>query len=191
MKIEPIPPRIAFAFRGDRDYLHSTTVFDFLLQYDSAPEAIEFIFHGMTTRQCECLAAKDSESPNALVATYQSAGLTCFLYESDTPITLQYACNEKSILERVAIDRSTATFRLPPVEGATYIESVVAAYKDLLLRSVPEFSGAPMFGRINLRYVPTEGNCQVRHRRAMGRKFFQADLAHQEQPIGKLYYGVR
>jgi hypothetical protein len=191
VKTERVPPRIAFAFRGERDYLHSTTVFDFLLQHDSAPEDIEFIFHGMTSRQCECLAAQDSESPNTQVATYRSAGLTCFLYESDAPITSRYACNEKSILEHIAIDQSTARFRLPPVEGATYIEAVVAAYKDLLLRSVPEFSGKPMFGRINLQYVPTEGNCQVRHRRVMGGKFFQADLAHQEQPIGKLYYGVR
>ena len=191
MKIEPIPFRTAFAFRGERDYLHSTTVFDFLLQHDSAPETIEFVFHEMTSRQCECLPAQDSESPNAHVATYRSAGLTCFLYESDAPITLRYTCNEKSILERVAIAQSTTTFDFPPVEGATYIESVVAAYKDLLLRSVAEFSGKPIFGRMNLRYVPTEGNCQVRHRRVMGGKFFQADLAHQEQSIGQLYYGVR
>jgi hypothetical protein len=179
-----------FRFRGSRDYLHSSTIFDHLLSSDPAPQKIDFTFHKLTNRQCEIEPESDPNRATALAATYLSAGAQHYLYEAAAPIELRYPCNEGAIARQLVVRGETAQFDMPPVEGASYIESIVGAYKTLLIEGPERCTRKLLFARVLLEYVPTDGVCSVAHRRKIGEDFFEGSLTHRGVTMGRLFFGA-
>jgi len=186
--VEQVPE---FLFRGNRDYLHSSTIFDYLQADDPKPASIDFAMHKMTDRQCALSAEAPPERSDTLVATYRSAGLTCYLYETDRPIQGTYPCNEEEICQHTTFKDSTASFDVPPIERATFIESVVGGYKKLLQTLYTDMTRKLVFARMTLERVPGNGRCRVQHRRKIGDEYFQAQLFHDDTPLGKLIFGLQ
>jgi hypothetical protein len=183
------PPTPEFRFRGDRNYLHSTTVFDWLLNQDPQPTNIDFVFHKMTGFQCAVQFGNPKYGPK-LVAVYQSDGLIAYLEETSIPIVKRYGCNEEQICEHVRLQGNIAVFEYPLVENATFIEVLIGAYKLLLTMSSHSMPGKLVFARCRLKNIFEFGTGQVVHQRAIG-NFFEAQIRHEVQPIGHLYFGVK
>ncbi len=179
-----------FLFRGNRSYLHSSTIYDYLLARDPQPFDIDFSVHKMTDRQCTLSVEPNAAGDDTLVATYRSAGLTCYLHETKRLIEGAYPCNENEICERTTFEGSTAHLEMPPIEGATFIESVVGAYKKLLPVLHPDLMGKLLFARMTVAHVPQNGRCQVQQRRKIGANYFESRLFHDETPLGKLIFGL-
>ncbi len=180
-----------FSFRGQRDYLHSSTIFDYLIKSDPRPEKIDFTFHKISDRQCTIMSQTNLGTDDVLVSSYKSEEATCFLYESNTAIQSRYPCNEAAIVEQLQFTGVTASFDMPPIPQASYIESVVGAYKKLLHNSELKFGRKLFFAKLLLRFVPSCGHCGVSHRRKIGGDFFEAELMHDKNEIGKLYFGAK
>jgi len=179
-----------FLFRGSRTYLHSSTIYDYLLARDPQPVDVDFAVHKMTDRQCTVSADPQAAGDDTLVATYRSAGLTCYLHETEQRIQGTYLCNENEICEHTTIEGSTARLAMPPIERATFIESVVGAYKKLLQVLHPDLTGKLVFARMTVAHVPHDGHCQIQHRRKIGAKYFESRLFHEDTPLGKLIFGL-
>lgn len=183
-----------FQFRGERDYLHSSTMFDHLLTLDDAPSEIDFAVHRMTGNQCRIINAKevdgrplDEKQP---VATYRSGGIEKVLVERETPLESSYPCNESEICAAATRIDNSMQFEMPPIPDASYIEAVVGVYKHLLQSGVEAIPGKLVFARMTLTHVPSSGTCRVEHRRAIKGGYYQATLYHDDQVIGKLVFGL-
>jgi hypothetical protein len=183
--LEPV-----FLFRGTRTYLHSSTVFDYLRGFDSQPEQIDFTVHKMTGQQCVVLPEPPPARGEPLIATYRSAGLTRFLYETDRAMQGSYPCNEREICQQARFGESAGSFAMPPIPSASYIEAAVGVYKHLLQLVYPQETRKLLFARMTLTYVPADGLCRVEHRRKIGADFLESRLFHNGRLLGKLIFGL-
>jgi hypothetical protein len=179
-----------FLFRGSRTYLHSSTIFDYLLTRDPKPVDIDFAVHKMTDRQCTVSTEPQAAGDDMLVATYRSARLTYYLHETEQQIQGSYLCIENEICEHTTFEGATASLVMPPIEGATFIESVVGVYKKLLQVLHPDLTGKLVFARMTVTHVPNDGHCQVQQRRKIGANYFESRLFHEDTPLGKLIFGL-
>jgi len=180
-----------FKFRGSRDYLHSSTMFDYLVPQDPAPAGIDFAVHKMTECQCEVVDVEDESRRDHLIATYRSDGMERFFYElPDKPLSDRYACNELDICAAAKREDQAMVFTVPPIEGASFIESAVGVYKHLVQAITPGLNGKLVYATMSLRRIPANGECQVAHRRAIKGGFYQATLSHNGEALGKLVFGL-
>ena len=113
-----LPSSPEFRFRGDRNYLSGTTVFDWFLSQDPQATNIDCVFHKMTGFQCAVKSGTPKNGPK-LVAVYQSDGLTAHLEETTLPIVDRYDCNEAQICERLRLRGDIAAFEFPLIDTAT------------------------------------------------------------------------
>lgn len=176
-----------FAFRGKRTYLSATTVFDWLLQQLDSPTNIDFQFHQFTKNQCKVVSKTSLE--DQIVATYRSNEEKLYLVDTEVAIDSNYPCNEQLIVGKAKISIESGHFEMPPIENASYIESIVVIYKEMLSKTEDGGRGKLIFGRVKLNRVPETGQCEVRHRRKIGDKFFEATLFCNDEKIGALYFG--
>lgn len=184
------PMRSQFGFRGTRDYVHGTAIVDWLATFDDCPQDLRAEFHHMSAQQCD-VCEQESSEPRTLVATYASQGKRFWLYEVDEPIVSRYACNEKQIVTQVRIDGPSACFEYPNIDGASFSQSIVAAYKHLLPTLYPDVTRPYVWTAVELARIPASGQCEVRHKRSMGKRFFEGQIFVDGQPLGRMYFGLR
>ena len=184
-----LPSSPEFRFRGDRNYLSGTTVFDWFLSQDPQATNIDCVFHKMTGFQCAVKSGTPKNGPK-LVAVYQSDGLTAHLEETTLPIVDRYDCNEAQICDRLRLRGDIAAFEFPLIDTATLIEVLIGAYKLLLTTNVSSIPGKLVVARCRLKNIFQFGTGQVVHHRRNG-NFFEAQIRHEDQPIGNLYFGVK
>jgi hypothetical protein len=179
-----------FSFRGARNYLHSTTVFDYLLKLYPDPKNVDLIIHKATSLQCRIVNQREENNDASLVASYKSHNIISYLYEIPDKISSRYACNEREILSCITIS-GTRAFCPGAIPNATFIEVIVAAYKALV-SSLPSYGNQKLvFARIIVEYLPQNQDFIVEHTRSLGNKFFEASILLENHKIGKLIFGSR
>ena len=179
-----------FSFRGTRHYLHSTTLFDYLVKLDPEPENVDFVMNKETSSQCRVVCEREQDNDTALVASYKSQGMTSYVYETLEKISNRSSCNEQKILSYVAIEEKRASCPLP-IPGATFIEVVVAAYKSLV-SNLPFYQGQKLvFVRLMVDRLLKDSAFVVEHKRNLGNRFFEANILLENQSIGKLIFGSK
>ncbi len=179
-----------FAFRGPRQYLHSTTLFNYLVKLDPEPKKVDFVMNKETNFQCRVVSEREEDNDAALVATYSSKGMTSYIYETLEKISSRSTCNEQKILSFIEISGKGASCPLP-IPGATFMEVVVAAYKALI-SSLPFYEGQKLvFARLSVDRLPKDSAFVVEHRRSLGNRFFEASILLEDQNIGKLIFGSK
>lgn len=176
-----------FSFKGSRDYLHSTTVFDWILGQIDPPQSIDFIFNRKTVMQCVLVDA-GKEVAGEVVGTWKDAAHDFrIVAEESKPILARVAYDEDAIVKDCQFE---ATSVLVPDDGgsSTFIERLVAAYKGLLLRQDGLAETKFVFARLRLKHVPKNAFV-VTHKRTMGAGFYQGDISVDGERIGEIYYG--
>ena len=178
------------SFRGARDYLHSTTLFNYLVKIDPEPANIDFVMNKETNYQCRVVTEREKNNETTLVATYKSKGMKFYVYETLNKISATSSCNEKEILSFITLSATRACCPLI-IPNATFIEIVVAAYKDLVSR-LPLYENQKLvFARLLVDYLPKDNTLVVEHKRSLGQRFFEANILLENQSIGKLIFGSK
>jgi hypothetical protein len=166
-------------------------MFDYLTASDPSPTGIDFAVHKMTGCQCSISEREEGSQREQLVATYRSDGMERFFYElPDNPLRESYPCNEQEICGASQREENAMVFTMPPIEGASYIESSVGVYKHLVQELTPDLNGKLVFATMSLSLIPSDGECRVEHRRSIKGGFYQATLSHNGGAIGKLVFGL-
>lgn len=176
-----------FQFRGSRNYLHSTTVFDWVITQASDLHEIDFQFKKLTPNQCQVV--ENSSSDQEIVAMFRSKDLNLDFVETDEPMDSSYPCNEKAICEETKFDGGCGSFSFPLNIEASFLEAIVAVYKEMLSKTPEGSRGKLLFGRVKLNCVPKSGECVVKHRREIGKGFFEASIICDDNKVGALYFG--
>jgi hypothetical protein len=181
MRLEP-----DFAFRGSRDYLHSTTVMNELQRLrGGAPGGFDFRFDRRTDRQVRFQDEAPAEG-EVLVGTWRDAAGSVHIVERDARIERAEPYDEDGLAGRLRFDGNMVDL---PAElpGYTPVEAIVAAFKALLRRG-PAGAGAKVaFVRLACNAEPVLPMRIVFSRR-LG-DFFQGDIEASGEPLGRIHFG--
>lgn len=176
-----------FAFRGGRDYLQGSAVFDHILSSCSvAGRDIDFSFNKRTDRNCLFTTGKP-RSDARVVGTYRDADGEVFILEGRTRISKRVPYDEEGAggACRIDGDQIHVPAALP---GYTFVEKLVAAYKRLLLA---KWGGNPArfaFARLQLQHVPA-GSFTLKFERRLSGNFYQGAVIENDRRIGAIFFG--
>ena len=176
------------ALKGNRDYLHGTTIFDIIQEGLPSPgKEIVFTIKKMSNQLCQVIETSAERSEERLVATYTDQHGERFVYETDEKLTERIPYDEDRIAQAGKIDNQTISFAALPQEN-TFIETIVAGYKYLLNTAVQKESY--VFAQLEIDYIPTD-KISIQYKRLIMKQFYQGDILHNEKQIGKIYFGVK
>lgn len=177
-----------FRFRGSRDYLHSTSLFDDILQLrGDAATCIDMTFHRRTAQQVSYTDVRPA-NPEAVVAEWHDAAGALYVVERDAPITEREPYDEARLAGMCAIAGRVITIPAD-IQPFTRVESIIASFKRLLhsCRELPPGTQYA-FVRLRLQHCP-QGTLQITYARSVG-SFMQGDISEQGAGIGQVFFGV-
>jgi hypothetical protein len=179
--------RSEFFFRGDRRYLHSATVLNFILhRIPGSHEDIDFEFSTKTAKQVMFVFPGD-ESQGTRVGRYSDSDTRIDIYETAEPITESepYPESELAFHFEVMGDR----VRIPLAgEDFTAIDKIVAAFKYLLTFKFPENKKKYAFARLKLDRLPARVFF-IEYKRRISKAFYDGSIEEDGQQIGSIYFG--
>ncbi|MGH9522847.1 MAG: hypothetical protein ACRD3E_09980 [Terriglobales bacterium] len=175
-----------FQFRGGRNYLHSTSVFDDLLGVRGEDVAnIDLKFHRRTLQQVSY--TDETVASAGLVAEWSdNRGKLCIV-ERDESMTERVPYDEDALVKMIEIDGRMA--RIPAeTPSFTRIEALVAGFKHLLQTVYAGLERKYVFVRIRLEHCPVD-TMEIHYARDIG-AFFQGDISEGGKPVGQIFFGV-
>ena len=176
-------------FKGSRQYLHSTTLFDDIVLLRGPDVAgIDFTFKHKTGRQVSYVPAGqfDPAAGAVEVASWRDGRGEIRVVERDAAIDCRTDYDEDALARSFAYEAERVT--LPAqIGGHSVIEAIVAAFKALLQRTVAGPESKLAFVRIRLSAVP-QLPLEVRFSRRIG-EFYQGDIRVDGRAVGQIFFG--
>ena len=150
---------IVFSFKGNRDYIHGTDIFDKILDtvgvlFKEYPNKMKGSFHQPLESNAILRIYDDAgelhlENLNALFSfQLKNSSYHACLTEVNSQITSSYEYDEKRVLDKMIIERETA--RMVAKSSYTYIEQMVAMTKKLHLTLYPDVAPKWLFTKIEI-----------------------------------------
>jgi hypothetical protein len=173
-----------FRFRGQRRYLHSTSLFDDLLQRrGAAAMPVDMKFHQRTARQVRYMEALPSS--NEPVAEWSDAAGKLYVLPREETITEIEPYDESALISMLALEGKTVSVPAT-TPGFSRIEAIIAGFKHLMQQARPT-DKKYVFVRIRLDRMP-QGTFKIRYARDLG-AFFQGDILVDGEALGHIFFG--
>lgn len=192
---------IEFRFKGNRDYIHGTDMFNVMSACfpSLGMSNIRFTVHGFIyTPLCRLYVTgnKDalSEVPDVRArCQFEVDGATKWLaltqLEGDTTTGTRYAYDENRITTLCKI--GDAGVVLTSMSPFTFIESVVAMNKFMHEQMFPEAVGKWIFTRIDLtRFCDERENLEIQFKHNMNFRLTKADVLVDGAKVGDIYFSL-
>lgn len=181
-----------FFFRGNRNYLHATTLFDHILNAvltgEYEPRNIDFSIHKSTDKVCEFFTKGNNVQQKRIVAQYQDHRSHFNICETDKTIAKRKPYQEQDIIDRCIL-KGNEIIIPATIKDYTFIEKVIAAYRYVLTTLFQEARGRYMFARLVCEYIPRL-ELRVSHDRIISQRYFQGTITHTNEKIGSIFFGL-
>lgn len=176
-----------FRFRETRDYLHSTSLFDDLLQVRGAGATrIDMKFHRRTSQQVSYVDTPPDPGTEPVAEWRDDAG-RLYVVDRDEPIRDASPYDEPGLASMLALDDKTV--ELPALTpGFTRFEAMVTGFKSLLQSTRGVRGCKYVFVRLQLKHYPYDTALSISYSRNIG-SFFQGDISVQDKPLGQIFFG--
>lgn len=190
---------LTLMFKGDRDYIHGSDIYNSLCE--TASERYEqgyvssIVFKCFARNQC-WLSFQPMEGSGELLATGKmlekgEIAHDFWLYESSEPVVGRYPFDEEAIVREAAVD--TDRKRISRAECASYspIEQIIALTKKLSYSLCPKVDGKWVFGQLNLHTpLSAQGGLEITQRSALSGRFSINDIVQSGLPVGSIRFVV-
>lgn len=175
-----------FPFRGGRDYLHSTSVINDLLEVRGKDVIdIDLKFHRRTSQQVSY--TDEPQAATAAIAEWNDSLGKLYLIERGEQITARAPYDEDALAAPFEIEGRI--IRVPEhTPGFTRPDAIIAAFKRLLHTVHAGVNRKYVFVRVRLTHCP-EAAFEIRYARDIG-AFFQGDISECGKPVGQIFFGV-
>jgi len=156
---------LTLQFKGDRDYLHGTDIFNATLSWLSSERGdlsdIDFAFHRLAVHQLKVVAgaAPEGVEPVAFCScTIDDVRERFHLVETAQQVMGRYPYPEDEIVSAMEVNLATRRGVLRGATGHSSIETWVAMAKALHYKVFPQLKGKWLFVRGRFpRYAPHDG----------------------------------
>lgn len=178
-------------FKGERDYLHATDLFDALLGLTGAREGLSLRIQSMMRTGVAAIPLDQLSHRRDAKAFFQwSDGAdrrTLALCEDGRSVDRRVPYNEDEITASSKLEGSTV--HLQPNPRYSFIERVVAHQKLLLNRTVAEIPW--LFARIEVDMVPSaQGELSITLADRMGTRLVRSEINDAGGRIGSICFGA-
>jgi hypothetical protein len=187
-------------FKGLREYVHGTDMFNETLDWLSAEKGeikdIDFALHRVATHQLKVILGDvpPEERPVAVCA-FTSGGVRerAYLMETDVDITERYPYPEDEIVSSLAFDTTGRKGVLQGDSGYSDIEIWVAMCKAVHLKTLPQLSGKWLFARARF---PRYENHAGAHERTLtiaatfNEKLTRSEVVLDGEKVGEIYFSM-
>jgi len=190
-------------FKGDRDYLHGTTLFDSVMKWitdtyqNKTITKVDASFHHLVQRQVSLYdtPVEDDDKPVGIFSfIVDGERKKLYLYETDTPVRDRIAFSEEQISEQIQIDFSKQQATLHPLQGFSNIEHWVFMTKELHYKLYPELDGKWLFVRAQFPIYQQEmlpaQELVVRVLSNFQNKLTRSGLFVNDQKAGEIYFSL-
>lgn len=183
-----------FRFKGDRQYVHGTDIFDAILKHFSGAE-MEFIdvkFNGVAESQLRLESGRGSSARKVDLA-YGQNGETKFwqLIETGEEVTERYEYDEELVSTNSIRTDNKIESKLD--NQFSFIEYAVALNKRLLVELFPEKQGKWYFTRIELKFLPDveeSGKLEITMTKNLSFKLTKSLISFNEVNVGNIYFSM-
>lgn len=175
-----------FSFRGERRYLHSTSILNDMLELrKGASDGFDFRFDRKTAAQVRYQDVAPAERDN-LVGIWSDGEGTVYIVERDVRIADSQPYDEDGLAGRFEI--ANGVVRVPDALGGyTVTDAIVAAFKALLHAGAAGTAARLAFVRMRCERLPGLPLRIVYSRRIGG--FYQGDIHDWAGTCGHIYFG--
>ncbi|AFJ43282.1 hypothetical protein [Francisella orientalis] len=152
--------KLNFCFKGSRDYIHGTDIFNELkncfndsLNYENT--MLDLSFHGIAKKKLDIV--EDNATDAKVVVKFYDTNddkKTYYLVENKDDIVCRYDYAENKIVELSKIDLDLGKINLNKDTSYSLIENIVALNKSLLENMFKEAFGKWYFTRLQLKKIP-------------------------------------
>ena len=181
-------------YRGDRDYLHGTDLFNAFLSNTDPKSKIRMRVYRPMRRQLEMatmesLDKEEKENISAVFECTSPAGdeVWCALENPDLEIGGRYAVDERDIvLGATYTDGALIQYEYTPF---TIIERVVAMNKVLLTHQNGNRQLKWWFTRIDLKRIPDDSSpLTLKPKSSLGTKLVASSISCNDEQLGTVYF---
>lgn len=178
-----------FYFKGNREYVHSSSIFDYIISKESivAPVDIDFSLSRTFSRKWFLLNKPPHNGDENIIGQYKDASHDYFIIESDEDIKDRRAYDENEMVMKLQFIDLEVHIQ-DGILNFTFIEKVNAAFKSLLQKSVFENrSYSYFFVRLKISSIPKDG-FKILYKRVVAGKFFEGEIVEHDKSIGFIYF---
>lgn len=192
---------VLFPFKGKREYVHGTDIFNYFYQQVSDFKKLTLSFHEVSlSPRCHVYRLKAEESPPDNKAALFS--IEKFSIEKGAEIQRYYIAHNEDIdlsqLTRIPYDENlmvknaeieAKTARLTPNKAFTFIENLVALTKHLHLTHFDVSGGQWFFAQLELNAsINPTGELVLKLHKNMGTRLTQSKVYQGNKEIGAIYF---
>lgn len=193
-----ISKKLNFEFKGDRDYIHGTDLFNELAsRYGYKISAISFTVHDFVTNPCCLLYESKTKSEIDVLegikarASFDLDGEKRYigLVEGPPENGARYDYDESLITKATVIDGDT--IRLTSESPYSFIETIVAMNKHYLQNRFEDVAGKWIFTRLELDHVQDARNeLSIVFRHNMNFRLTKSDVLINDKKVGEIYFSL-
>lgn len=187
-------------YKGDRNYLHGTDIFNetlsWLISQKRQIKDIDFAFHRLASHQLKAVVGSAPEEGEPVaVCTYTSGSVRerVYLTETDRPITGRYPYPEDEIVNMMEVDLATRRGVLRADTSYSDIETWVAMTKSLHYKAFPQLNGRWLFVRGRF---PQYIRRSMSHERVLviasefNNRLTRSDALQDGVKVGEIYFSI-
>ncbi len=147
------------AFKGDREYLHGTDIFNELVMLMSPVEHIKFQLKKIMTSQISIIRLGDRQESRQKISgifkfMHKKNEIELGLFENSKKINRRYEYNEEEVIRDVIYTKDKA--ELHSSTKYSFIERLVSLNKSMLVRFVEQPSVKWYFTQIDITRLPAD-----------------------------------
>ncbi|HLW73897.1 MAG TPA: hypothetical protein VKT74_02405 [Gammaproteobacteria bacterium] len=175
-----------FAIKGSRDYLSGSIIFDFIIERMAKdPRDLEIVFYKKTLNNCSF--TRETPAADAVpVGKYRDRDGTIHILDTPEVIRKRVDYPEERVVQACRFEGPMAAVPAE-VPGFSFIEKLVAVYKQMLQTMHPGEKHKFIFVQLKLKRLP-KGAFSVRHERRLGNGFFQAAVLEGAERLGGVFF---
>lgn len=178
-----------FYLKGNRDYVHSSNVFDSILDSidDASPNTIDFSLSRMSNKTWYLTSDKTLADKGTVIGLYKDSSAFFFICESEMVITDSRPYAESELTKKFSLDGHS--IHIPNnIDDFSFIEKLNAAFKSLLNISVfPKEATPYLFARLRIDHIPYDG-FTIKYRRIVAGTFYEGVLVENKSNLGFIYF---
>lgn len=191
---------LEFNFKGSRDYIHGTDIYNTILSSckDDIVSNFEISFHNVAYNNLILTNTKpDDLHYLRFVCHFIAKDSTIhYLYGVDNPLsrpTLSKPYLEENITKDVIINHDEKSIILNNTSNFTYIEEIVALNKHLLTKIFPKIKGKWYFSKLQLQNIPLDKSYPIKIIFKSNFNFLivKSEIYFNDKFLGFIYFSLK